>query len=54
MELGIGASVWFEGRPGVVIEGPDEDGQFEIEFVAGDDLDRAWFLPSDRRVTPRR
>jgi hypothetical protein len=54
MELGIGAQVWFDGRAGVVIEGPDEDGQFEIEYAEDAGLETVWCLPRDGRVTPRR
>lgn len=51
MELGVGVTVWFDRRPGVVVEGPDEGGQFLIEFTRGDGgLDTVWCAPGDARV----
>ena len=55
MELGVGTTVWFEGRPGVVIEGPDEDGWYEVEYTTAEGaLETLWSAPTDRRFGPRR
>ncbi|WP_295120643.1 hypothetical protein [uncultured Leifsonia sp.] len=54
MDIGVGSTVWLGDRPGVVVEGPDEGGQFLIEYSALDGrLESAWCLPGDARVYPR-
>lgn len=53
MDIGVGSAILWDGHPGMVIEGPDEDGQFLVEFAqSGGGLDTAWFLPGDSRVVP--
>lgn len=54
MDIGVGSTVWLGDRPGVVVEGPDEGGQFLIEYSALDGgLESTWCLPGDVRVHPR-
>jgi hypothetical protein len=54
MDIGVGATVWLGDRPGVVVEGPDEGGQFLVEYTAlGGELESTWCLPGDTRVQPR-
>lgn len=54
MDIGVGSAVWLGDRPGVVVEGPDEGGQFLIEYSALDGgLESTWCLPGDGRVHPR-
>ena len=54
MEIGVGAAVLIDGRPGVVVEGPDEGGQFLVEYsLAGGDLDTAWCALDDPRLQAR-
>lgn len=54
MEIGVGTAVWFGERPAVVVEGPDEGGQFLVEFPDGDgSLETAWCAPGDGRLRAR-
>lgn len=55
MDLGVGTLVWVGDDAGTVIEGPDEGGQFLVEFQrASGDLDTVWCAPVDPRLRPRR
>ncbi len=55
MDIGVGTTVWLGDRPGVVVEGPDEGGQFLVEYSAlGGGLETTWCAPGDARVQPRR
>jgi hypothetical protein len=54
MDIGVGTPVWFRTHAAVVVEGPDEGGQFLVEFVADDGgLDTAWCSPGDGSLSPR-
>jgi hypothetical protein len=54
MDIGVGTAVWLGDRPGVVVEGPDEGGQFLIEYSTLDGgLETTWCLPGDARVHRR-
>lgn len=54
MDIGVGTTVWFGDRPGVVVEGPDEGGQFLIEYSTPDSaLETIWCPPGDARVQRR-
>ncbi|MCI0156179.1 hypothetical protein KNO15_05655 [Leifsonia shinshuensis] len=55
MDIGVGTAVWLGDRPGVVVEGPDEGGQFLVEYSTLDGgLESIWCPPGDARVQPRR
>ncbi|MEY9952939.1 hypothetical protein [Leifsonia sp. EB34] len=54
MDIGVGTTVWLGDRPGVVVEGPDEGGQFLIEYRSLEGgLDTLWCPPGDARVKVR-
>ena len=54
MDIGVGTTVWLGDRPGVVVEGPDEGGQFLVEYSTLDGgLETAWCAPGDARLQPR-
>ena len=51
MDIGVGTAVWFGDEPGLVVEGPDEGGQFLVEYGSdGGDLDTVWCAPGDPRI----
>lgn len=53
MDIGVGSAILWDGHPAMIIEGPDEDGQFLVEFArAPGVLDTVWFLPGDLRAVP--